>query len=82
MHENLADRGWSRLAAGLVAVVMASALAVASPAATASGANATKLTASTISGRPHRTKPELESKKILPEGVHDKIATLIIARQK
>jgi len=115
MHENSAGRGWSRLAAGLVVVVMASALAVAAPAATASGANATKLTASNtagpaaakldinaaskedlaklpgigavysqkiIDGRPYKTKAELESKKILPKGVYDKITALIIAHQK
>jgi DNA uptake protein ComE-like DNA-binding protein len=35
-----------------------------------------------IDGRPYKSKAELESKKILPKGVYDKIAPLIIAHQK
>ena len=35
-----------------------------------------------IDGRPYKSKSELESKKILPKGVYDKIAPLIIAHQK
>jgi len=35
-----------------------------------------------IDGRPYKGKNELESKKILPKSVYDKIAPLIIARQK
>lgn len=35
-----------------------------------------------IDGRPYKSKTELESKKILPKGVYDKIATHIIAHQK
>jgi competence protein ComEA len=34
-----------------------------------------------IDGRPYKTKAELESKKILPKGVYNKIASLIIAKQ-
>jgi competence protein ComEA len=35
-----------------------------------------------IDGRPYKSKAELESKKILPKNVYDKIAPLIIAHQK
>jgi DNA uptake protein ComE-like DNA-binding protein len=35
-----------------------------------------------IEGRPYKSKAELESRKILPKGVYDKIAPLIIAHQK
>ena len=35
-----------------------------------------------IDGRPYKSKAELESKKILPKSVYDKIAPLIIAHQK
>ena len=35
-----------------------------------------------IDGRPYKSKAELESKKILPKGVYDKIAPMIIAHQK
>ena len=35
-----------------------------------------------IDGRPYKSKAELESKKILPKGIYDKIASLIIAHQK
>ena len=35
-----------------------------------------------IDGRPYKSKAELESKKILPKGVYDKISSLIIAHQK
>jgi DNA uptake protein ComE-like DNA-binding protein len=34
-----------------------------------------------IDGRPYKSKSELESKKILPKSVYDKIAPLIIAHQ-
>jgi len=34
-----------------------------------------------IDGRPYRAKNELVSKKVLPEGVYDKVKDLIIARQ-
>ena len=35
-----------------------------------------------LDGRPYKSKAELESKKILPKSVYDKIAPLIIAHQK
>lgn len=35
-----------------------------------------------IDGRPYKSKSELEAKKILPKGVYNKIAPLIIAHQK
>jgi competence protein ComEA len=35
-----------------------------------------------IDGRPYKSKSELESKKILPKSVYDKIAPHIIAHQK
>lgn len=35
-----------------------------------------------IDGRPYKSKAELESKKILPKSVYDKISPLIIAHQK
>src|SRR5258705_3014425 len=35
-----------------------------------------------IDGRPYKSKTELEYKKILPKGVYDKVAPLIIAHQK
>ena len=35
-----------------------------------------------IDGRPYKSKSELESKKILPKNVYDKISPLIIAHQK
>lgn len=115
MHEEFGFRGWSRLAAGLVVLVMASGLALASPSAGASDAQATKPAASKsapaaaakldinaaskadlanlpgigdvysqkiVDGRPYKSKAELLSKKILPKGVYDKIAPLIIAHQK
>src|SRR5204863_3382454 len=111
MHEKLGIRGWSRLAACLVSMVMASALALASASATTSGAKATAPAASKaappaaarldvnvaskaqlaalpgigdaysqriIDGRPYKSKSELEYRKILPKGVYDKIAPLII----
>ena len=112
MHQSQRVRGWSRLAAGLVSLVIASSLALASPSAWASSAKATAPAGSKaaaakldinaaskadlaglpgigdvysqkiIDGRPYRSKAELESKKILPKGVYDKIAPLIIAHQK
>ena len=104
MHENLGARGWSRLAAGIAAVVMASGLALAASASASASATsvpvkidinaATKVelaklpgigdaySQKIIDGRPYKTKTELESKKILPKSVYDKIAPLIIAHQK
>lgn len=102
MHENLGARGWSRLAAGIAAVVMASGLALAASASASATSVPVKIdiNAATkvelaklpgigdaysqkiIDGRPYKSKTELESKKILPKSVYDKIAPLIIAHQK
>ena len=35
-----------------------------------------------IDGRPYKSKAELESKKILPKGVYDKISARVIAHQQ
>ena len=115
VHEKLEIHGWSRLASGLVCMVFAFGLTLASPSGATSAATPTTPTASKkappasarldinvatkaqladlpgigdvysqkiVDGRPYKSKAELESRKILPKGVYDKIAPLVIARQK